>query len=596
MNLKNILIDERFILFLIIIFPLLFIWQGLDFTDIGFFITNYQQVFNEPESTSYGYVNWLTYLIGGIWVFLFGDSLGLLGVNFAGVLIVYMTVTISYFVFKPYFERKYLLIGLLFAIIFTKFFYLIDYNSLTSLFFVASALFLTNGLRNNKYWQILFSGLVLGLSIFIRFPNILGFSLILGIFFYGYLNKTETKILISQTAIFVLGYILAIIFSIVIIKLFGHYDLYINDLKAILGITNKSGDHHNLTRLFTYYYKDYIRLIWLIVIFIIVNYAISKALARFDNKYIYIGIGLILAFISSFIAIVFPGHLYYYRTHLAFVFVTGIFYIILLAYITNMEKSTNHFRLVCFSALIILIITPLGSNLGLLKVVYGMWLPMPIAFVYVLKLKEININIRTITDSSSNQSSFILDSRATQVSKKLAITFFIILALVFAFLSTNEDSGNRFEMRYSINHPRLKGIFTTKERAIIIQELLDELQLWVKEDDYLLTYEEMAMPYFLTKTKPYLYCPQPYLYNEYVFRQKLETAIKERPYLPVVVRGKSDVWNPRWPKFSIFYTASDRKKGKMGILEEFIQKNQYYIAWENDFFEILVNPDKKQIK
>jgi formate/nitrite transporter FocA (FNT family) len=65
----SIFLKPKFIIFIIILYPLLFIWQGLDFADAGYSMTVYQQVFNEPESISYNFVTWLTNIIGGFWFF-----------------------------------------------------------------------------------------------------------------------------------------------------------------------------------------------------------------------------------------------------------------------------------------------------------------------------------------------------------------------------------------------------------------------------------------------------------------------------------------------------------------------------------------------
>ena len=164
----NVFLNPKIILALIILYPLIFIWQGLDFTDIGYSLTNYDQTFNEPESVSYGFVNWLTNIIGGLWLLLFGDSLGLLGINLAGAFVVYLTIVFCYLILKPYIEQKYLLVGLFIALIFMKRFFL-NYNSLTSLFFVASAFFLIKGLKSTKHWWIIVSSFVLGLNIFAQF-------------------------------------------------------------------------------------------------------------------------------------------------------------------------------------------------------------------------------------------------------------------------------------------------------------------------------------------------------------------------------------------------------------------------------------------
>ena len=58
------------------------------------------------------------------------------------------------------------LVGLFLALIFAKLFFFLYYNSLTSLFFVASAFFLIKGLKSTKHWWIMISSFVLGLNIF----------------------------------------------------------------------------------------------------------------------------------------------------------------------------------------------------------------------------------------------------------------------------------------------------------------------------------------------------------------------------------------------------------------------------------------------
>jgi hypothetical protein len=217
---------------------------------MGYSLTNYQQIFNDPESSGYFSFNlWLTNIIGGIWILLFGDSLGLLGANLAGVLVTYLTIGLSYLLLKPYIDRKYLLIGLLFTLIFTKWFFLLHYDNLTALFFIASTFFLTNGLKSAKNWKILISGLILGLNIFIRLPNILGFSLILSIFFYGYINKTSVMPQAKQAISFISGYVLAILLALFTMKILGHYEFFTDSVNMLFNNSSDPQGHHNLSSL-----------------------------------------------------------------------------------------------------------------------------------------------------------------------------------------------------------------------------------------------------------------------------------------------------------------------------------------------------------
>ena len=93
----------------IIIFPYLLIFQGLDFTDVGYSVTNYQQIFIEPSSIQSSFACWLTNVIGGLWIKIFG-SLGLFGAKLGGALIVSLITFITYLIFKDFLEKKALLI------------------------------------------------------------------------------------------------------------------------------------------------------------------------------------------------------------------------------------------------------------------------------------------------------------------------------------------------------------------------------------------------------------------------------------------------------------------------------------------------------
>ena len=145
------LLNPKILTFLIIIFPLLFICQGLDFTDMGYALVNSQQIFNDPFSIQYGIGTWLTNIIGGTWLYLFNDLAGLIGFRFASVLIVYATIAVAYFALKPYYRSEYILVSLLFAEIFIHKIYWINYNNLTALFFVIGSFFMIKGFeKGNK--------------------------------------------------------------------------------------------------------------------------------------------------------------------------------------------------------------------------------------------------------------------------------------------------------------------------------------------------------------------------------------------------------------------------------------------------------------
>ncbi len=583
----NTFVNTKIIILLIIICPLLFIWQGLDFTDTGYYLTNYQQILNDPKSVSYSFAIWLTDIIGGIWILLFGDSLGLLGINIAGVLVIYATTFLSYLLLKPYVDRKYLLAGLLLTFLYTKWVMPLYYNNLTSLFFVASAFFLVNGLKNNRNWQIFISGLILGLNIFIRLPNILGFILISGIFFYGYINKTEVKLQVKQAISFILGYILAILLVIVAMKMLGHYEIFLNSIYTIYEIGADKESHHGIIKILEINIMQYLHLIMICCVGILFVIIVSMFISILKKPHTYYNILLAVASVGIIILALLTLEEPYHRLNLM---VTGILYLVLISYIINLKKGDNVFRLILFVGLLILFITPIGSNNGIRNSVYGMWIPIPIVFVYAFRLRRINAEFVTESDFATIRWIRInLNPEKVALLRSCVITSFITLSLVWCFIYTYRDSPNRVEMRYSVEHPRLRGIFTTKERSRVVQELLDEINKYVKEDDYLLAYNGIPMIHFLTKTRPYLYNSWIDGIPSYQLKRMLDNAIDEKTELPVVVRAKFETSQFHWPKVKIKVLSKTRKETGI-IIEDFLIQNKYSLIWENEFFEILVPP------
>ena len=87
-----------FLVFLLILYPILFMWQGLDVTDTGFALINAQQMFDAPSTIHYGFQFWLPNMVSGIWLHFFGDVFGLIGFKFASVLIVYATIFFTFLI------------------------------------------------------------------------------------------------------------------------------------------------------------------------------------------------------------------------------------------------------------------------------------------------------------------------------------------------------------------------------------------------------------------------------------------------------------------------------------------------------------------
>jgi hypothetical protein len=172
------------------VYPLLFLSQGIDFTDMGFNLSNQWLLLEDAGSYVHGHLFYLSNFLGGLWLGV-SQPLGLLGAKLGWAAVIYATLYASYRTLQPFGARAGLLAGLVIALLWntrigTTW---ISYNSLTALFFTLAALLLVRGLTREHGASLLGAGALLGAAPFVRFPNVLAFALVAVIPLYAYLSR-----------------------------------------------------------------------------------------------------------------------------------------------------------------------------------------------------------------------------------------------------------------------------------------------------------------------------------------------------------------------------------------------------------------------
>src|SRR5215831_16086556 len=219
---------NRVLLGLILLYPVPFMFQGLDWSDLGFWVSSYQQVFRDPASIASSFTCWLTVVIGGAWMWI-TSPLGLLGAKLGYVVVSGLTMFITYVTLRRAFRgSETAMLGALFVAA-TYVYYddygamnWISYNDLSALFFAWAAYHLMRGITEDRPLHLAAAGAVLALNLFVRLPNLVGAGLGLAILYNEILTKRSLRRLGSEVGAFAGGYVGGVACAFLLMAVLGH--------------------------------------------------------------------------------------------------------------------------------------------------------------------------------------------------------------------------------------------------------------------------------------------------------------------------------------------------------------------------------------
>ncbi len=559
------------LLVLLIIYPFLWVWQGLDFSDFGYWITAYQQLFSFPDGLSdISIVSWGTVAIGHLWHQLFGEF-GYVSFRVAYAIVIVISIYIAYAGLKDFIgdnEISFLLIIFISMVLIMKKSAIIGYNNLTGLFYLVGGILILHALFKKKSILIFIAGLIIGYNSYIRLPNLIGIILITSIWIYGYVNKWRFKQIITFTSLFIVGYCASIVFGFFLMKSLGHLEHYKKGIISIFWLADTKYSHHSSNLFLIQLIRDYFLALLSAIVIFVFSLPISKVLANYNKKiqWIFILTGCIL--ISPILNI----------KHIGDWFFPGVIFIVLSMNLIHLLINNDNKFILSYVALIILAISYLGSNNGMWNARHGMWIALPLTLTVLSNIKSIKWRNIYITNAM------------LQIIQQSLKSLILIYAFITLWVYTYHDNKNRLELIHEPKHKLLNNVFTTKERANSVEELLQELSKYVSEDEFLLAYNKIPTIYYLTKAKPWLDHPWPMNIHPTKLTHIIKDKEKKRN-LPVIVRALGDTSSADWPNVEKIIPDNWHAYKESAILmDSFIERNAYNSVWKNNFFEILTSP------
>lgn len=209
-------ITKCFFPIILLIYPLIKINQGVDVSDSTYSLGNYL-FFDRLEGT-WVVSTYLSNVVGWLLTKLpFGTTL--LGMNlYTGLIVSGLTISL-YFLLRKWMPDWIVFIGEFIAIGFLWIPMGILYNYLTYLLFALGAVLLYKGLVEEKNRVLIAAGIMLGLNVWVRIPNLAEMALIVCVWYYCYLRKETMQIAVRKTGFCVAGYAVGVVVPLIMILL-----------------------------------------------------------------------------------------------------------------------------------------------------------------------------------------------------------------------------------------------------------------------------------------------------------------------------------------------------------------------------------------
>ena len=556
----------------LLLYPLIGVNAGLDVTDTTYSLANYE--FIDTLNPMWLLSTFLGNVTGAIIMYLPGAGT-MLGFGIYSSFIISLTALISYYFLQKYMPGWMIFIGTFMAESLCWCPRVIMYNYMTYMFFTLGALFLVKGIF---FWEkqnvdLFIAGVFLGLNVMVRFPNITETALILVLWFYGALTRDDFLNILKKTGTCILGFTTGVAVIFLVISLIYGPGAYFGMIGSLFGMTSGASDYTTsgmISAIIDAYFKTAADMLILIPCIVagIIMFLIKSERFVWIKKLLF-AIGLCIVVKYYFAEGIFTRNYYYYdsifKATMMFVIIALILGVIGICGFLNGNKQE---QTLAFLMVMIILITPLGSNNYTYPVINNLFVVAPIALWIMRRLMQ------------------RLGDRQLHFTWQSTITMVIIVVLIqgilfhvnFSFVD-GADGQKRGETVKTI--PKVGSMVTTSYNA----RTLEELGKYLSDNNLLgtkaLLFGGIPGLSYIFDLKPAIDTVWPDLdsYSTEIFDEKLiELSTSDEPY-PVIIVGKD---------MQGYANISD----KYDILLDYISNHDYNIDFESERFTVYVGDNE----
>lgn len=467
----------------LVLAPFLHVCVGVELTDTAYSLGNYENLSNMN----------MTWTIATFWANIVGKLMTMLplgnlwiGMKMYTSVIVSMTAVISYLFLKKYFPKALVFCSEIFALCLCWCPTTILYNYLTYLLFTIATVVLITALEKESSVRMILAGVILAFNVFVRFPNVTEVSLIVLVWMDCVLNKRGFKKGLCNTLICVGGFALGVLINVGILgKMYGFASIP-KMIESLFSMSKEESGYSPMQMIVTivksyyqYYLKSYILIIGITVGCFFLSTLIKKHWAKVTVavvQFVLYGVFLVWAYRNKVFTLDYRAYTSIYFWMIVFLILVNSFSVWSL-----LRKRTPHtHKLLSLTSLVIIWITPLGSNNGLYPSFNNLFLVAPITVYLIWNELFKGRNFYEIFDLEAKNSMI-----ATRITVFLLLLCITVQGVLFGIVFVFRDTGFPFDNIVKIEgNERLAGMHTNSERKALLEELtryVDEKNLSGRE-------------------------------------------------------------------------------------------------------------------
>ncbi len=579
--LKNIKKNHNFISWIlfavIVVYPFLHVNIGIDVTDTGYSLGSF---LFEPQMGEEWvlFATYLANLTGSLFAALpFGNTM--LGMNIYTSVIVSLSAVAAFLFLEKKLPVWVTFIGIFMAESLCWCPTIILYNYLTYFLFTVLVMFIYIGLTQKRSF-LFWAGVILGLNVMVRFPNLAQAALILPVWYYGWLKKERAQQVLQNTFLCIGGFLTGLAIVLAEISIQYGLDSYFSMITHLFNMSGSSGDGHSLgSMLYAIADAYFVAFRWLLYpIILTLAGLIAFHVVRKHNIFVKVGVLLYSAGILLLLRLLYGRGMFnlkYYTYESMFQWV-AIFLILsiftMLIVMIQKEHSTEE-KVLASMILLMILVTPLGSDNYLYPIMNNLFLIAPVSLYWMFqKGRTAALPVKIM------------------LGMILAITLIQSVAFGYTFVFRDGTQGESLTTEVR-NNRVLKGMKTSPQKAAMFESVTafaDENELIGQE---VILYGNIpAMSCFLEMPAA-LTTSWPDLATYRVETMQAELAkISEENKAPVIILGAGvAAWMSEdleeMSKLQITPETYQSDK-KIALIRQFIMEQQYSEVYANDAFVI----------